>query len=203
MVVVYALTNPAMPGLVKIGKTDNEDFRVRVGQLYSTGVPLPFELVRAVKVQDMEAAERRVHDVFASSRINPKREFFEIDVEQVHALFDLLVSGGNEEIAIEESVADEVDADSLRAADSFKKRRPNLNFGEMGIPVGAELVFRSDESVIVVVVDDKRVRLGDEEVFLSRATKIARGSETSVDPTGQWYHEGRLLSEIYWETYGG
>ena len=40
---VYVLTNPAMPGLVKIGRTDSSDPTTRVTQLYPTGVPVPFE----------------------------------------------------------------------------------------------------------------------------------------------------------------
>ena len=39
---VYVLTNPAMPNMVKIGKT-TRDVELRLADLYSTGVPLPFE----------------------------------------------------------------------------------------------------------------------------------------------------------------
>ena len=39
--IVYILTNEAMPGYVKIGRTDG-DLAGRVRQLNSTGVPLPF-----------------------------------------------------------------------------------------------------------------------------------------------------------------
>lgn len=35
--IVYVLTNPAMPGLVKIGYTTQEDVKMRIAQLYSTG----------------------------------------------------------------------------------------------------------------------------------------------------------------------
>jgi hypothetical protein len=36
--IVYVLTNPAMPGLVKIGYTYSEDAATRIAQLYSSGV---------------------------------------------------------------------------------------------------------------------------------------------------------------------
>jgi T5orf172 domain len=52
--IVYVLTNPAMPGLVKIGKTYADDVGVRLGQLYTTGVPLPFDLAFACKVAEHE-----------------------------------------------------------------------------------------------------------------------------------------------------
>ncbi|GAB4223286.1 MAG: hypothetical protein Kow0076_5540 [Francisella sp.] len=35
--IVYVLTNPSMPGLVKIGKTTQSDVECRMKQLYSSG----------------------------------------------------------------------------------------------------------------------------------------------------------------------
>lgn len=198
-VIVYALTNPTMPNLVKIGKTESPDPQLRMDQLYNTSVPLPFELVRAVRVKDGVAVEKKIHAVFSSSRINPSREFFEVSVEQVQALFDLFVMFGNEDVSGDTRA---VDVGSKRAADSFKKRRrPNLNFREMGIPVGAKLQFYDNETVTVEVVDDRKVRMGDEEMFLTRATQKVLGTESSVTPAPKWRYEGRSLSDVYWETY--
>ena len=47
--IVYVLTNPAMPGMVKIGKTGRE-VEARLNDLYTTGVPLPFECAYAGRV---------------------------------------------------------------------------------------------------------------------------------------------------------
>lgn len=204
-VIIYALTNPAMPNLVKIGKTESQDPQVRMDQLYNTSVPLPFELVRAIRVQDEDAVEKKLHAVFSNSRINPKREFFEISLEQVKHMFDLIVSDGSEDVSIEASALDTgIDADSKLAADSFKrKRRPNLNFREMGIPVGARLSFRNDEAVVVQVVDDRKVRMDDGEArSLTSVTQAVLETEYSIAPAPQWRYNGRLLSEIYDETYG-
>ena len=48
---VYILTNEAMPGLIK-------------KQLYSTGVPLPFELFYACEVSNCVSVESKLHDAF-------------------------------------------------------------------------------------------------------------------------------------------
>ena len=45
---VYVLTNPAMPNMVKIGKT-TRDVELRLADLYSTGVPLHFECEYALR----------------------------------------------------------------------------------------------------------------------------------------------------------
>ncbi len=41
--IVYILTNPAMPNLVKIGMTTRLEVGIRMSELYTTGVPVPFE----------------------------------------------------------------------------------------------------------------------------------------------------------------
>ena len=83
--IVYALTNQAMPGLVKIGMTDRDDVRRRMSDLYTTGVPLPFECVAARQIEDQEAqrVESALHTVFGPHSVNASREFFQIDPEQV------------------------------------------------------------------------------------------------------------------------
>ena len=48
--IVYVLTNPAMPGIVKIGMTDKLEVQPRMRDLYTTGVPLPFDCVIATEV---------------------------------------------------------------------------------------------------------------------------------------------------------
>ena len=90
--IVYALTNQAMPGLVKIGMTDRDDVRFRMRDLYTTGVPLPFECVAARQVEDQEAqrVESALHTAFGPNRVNASREFFQIDPEQVQAILALL-----------------------------------------------------------------------------------------------------------------
>lgn len=77
--IVYILTNPAMPGLVKIGKTSRQDVETRLGELYSTGVPLAFECAYAGRVEDETKVERAFHQAFGPYRINSKREFFQIE----------------------------------------------------------------------------------------------------------------------------
>lgn len=63
--IVYVLTNPAMPGFVKIGKTYLDNVNQRLGQLYSTGVPFPFELAFACEVPNATEFERALHVAFA------------------------------------------------------------------------------------------------------------------------------------------
>jgi len=197
--IVYVLTNPAMPGLVKIGYTTQADANTRISQLYSTGVPFPFDLRFACKVPNAEEVEKALHIAFAPDRVNPKREFFKIDADQAIAILRLLhVEDATHEVEQQPSLLDQ---QSIVAADQFKARRPNLNFEEMGVPVGAELrSVHSDK--VAVVMSAKKVRVGDEEMSLTAATREDLGLEYSVAPGPHWTYEGRLIRDIYDETYG-
>lgn len=78
--IVYLLTDPVMPGLVKIGMTAQEDIDKRMKELYTTGVPVPFECQYACKVDknDCLKIEKALHKAFEPNRVNATREFFRI-----------------------------------------------------------------------------------------------------------------------------
>ena len=78
-------------------------------------------------------------------------------------------------------------------------RRPNLNFKEMGIPVGSFLVSTKTGEQAVVAAQNRVTFLG-EEMSLTAATERTVGHRTH--PCPQWAFEGRNLSDIYEETYG-
>ena len=73
---IYVLTNPAMPGLVKIGMTRDTP-RARARDLSRvTGVPVPFAVACCARVADPAAAERRFHRSLSGRRVSSRREFF-------------------------------------------------------------------------------------------------------------------------------
>lgn len=49
--IVYVLSNPAMPGIVKIGRSDQKDLKQRLRSLFNTSVPLPFKVEFACYVE--------------------------------------------------------------------------------------------------------------------------------------------------------
>lgn len=77
---VYVADNPAMPGYVKIGTTENLEGRMRT--LSNTSVPLPFILRHAQEVDDIWQArqvERRAFRELAHCRVKG-REFVQCKV---------------------------------------------------------------------------------------------------------------------------
>ena len=84
---VYCMTNTSMPGIVKLGLTENIQQRI-VNLSSRTAVPVPFKLYRAIEVKDMFEVESQFHHYFRKQRTNSQREFFTISPEATDLLFD-------------------------------------------------------------------------------------------------------------------
>ncbi len=199
--IVYVLENAAMPGIVKIGKTSRDSVEKRLKELYSTGVPVPFDCVYAARVTNEEEVERALHEAFGPNRINPKREFFEIESYQAIALLRLIAVEDVTPSVQKEAGA--IDAESQAGARKLRSRRPNLSFDVMGIPVSSKLKFTRGDSE-VEIIGHNRVKYGDDEYSLTGITKQLLGVDGA--PPGRtvsyWTHDGKSLLEIYDATYG-
>ena len=79
---VYILTNPSMPGLIKIGKTEKTAHE-RAEELYTTGVPEPFSVAHSIPSEYPEILEDILHKTFKQYRINEHREFFRYSADKV------------------------------------------------------------------------------------------------------------------------
>ena len=212
---VYVLTNEGMPGLLKIGKTDRDNPGHRMNELYTTGVPFPFECVKAIEVANNEQAkelEQALHQAFVDRRVNSKREFFRIREEQVLAILDVWPSGKDATPRAQQEAEAGMEEAEREAIKQAKMRRPNLDFVRLGIPVGAKLKFinlkkdpsESTEFIEAEVVDNRRVLFRGEEMFLTTATNRALGKpdNNSIRPAPYWSHKGRMLDVLYEEFHG-
>jgi hypothetical protein len=196
--IVYVLTNPAMPGLVKIGKTTQLEVEDRMKQLFSTGVPVPFDCAFACQVKDAQAVEKALHFAFGNARINPNREFFKIEPERVIAVLSLLKV---EDITaqVEHTLEADVTAADKQSAQNLKEaRRPRMNFHDLGIPNGSVLVSKDGE-MQVTVIDEKKVELDGVPCTLSAATRKQLGlpADYAIQPSPYWTYNGKTVKEIY------
>ena len=166
MGVVYVLTNPAMPGFVKIGKTKAEQtIAERLRALDTTGVPVPFECVAAWEFEDAATVESALHRAFADRRERRNREFFTVPPDQPVALLETF---GVKDVTPQDDVVDEANAAEDRASlAKARKRRENFRFGMVGIEPGAVLrsVWNAEETC--TVVDNWRVNFRGEDTSLS------------------------------------
>ena len=172
-------------------------------ELYSTGVPVPFDCSYAceVKVSDCAKIEKALHTALGSNRINANREFFSIKPEQATAILELfdrkdITSEVSAEIENDLTIDDKVASEKIKYT-----RRPPMNYREMGIELNSLLTFVKDPTIQVIVVGDRKVSLDGEESSLTAVTKKLLGISYELQPTSYWEYEGKNLRDIYDETY--
>ncbi len=196
--IVYVLTNPAMPGLVKIGKTTQLEVDDRMRQLYGTGVPVPFDCAFACQVRDASEVEKALHFAFGAARINPNREFFRTEPERVVAILKLL-KVDDITLQFEASIESDVTAADRQSAQTLKEaRRPRMNFHELGIPDGSVLVSRDGQHQ-AIVAGEKKVQFDGETCSLTSATRKILGlaDDYPLQPSPHWTFNGRTVKELY------
>jgi hypothetical protein len=89
---VYVLTNPSIPGLVKIGHTRRNPNKRAEELSKGTGVPTPFCVAYRRKVYDCYAVERKVHAQLRKKQVDANREFFKLSVEEARAVIKDVIS---------------------------------------------------------------------------------------------------------------
>ena len=202
--IIYVLTNDAMPHMVKIGRTSGEGVDRRVAELSrATGVPLPFKVAVARSVHDARVVERALHIAFGPDRVNPSREFFSIAPERAVAIINAFPGvelTPQTESAVERAV-EASEPGTLAAAREFeRKRRPPLNFAEMGVPIGSTLVHLATGET-VEVVEPKKVLFRGSVVSLTRAQQEVTAADYAVQPGRHWTFQGVTISALYETTY--
>lgn len=193
--VVYILTNEAMDGLVKIGKT--KDLKTRLRDLDHTTVPFPFQCFYAAVVDDMDRVERLMHEALGDRRVRSNREFFRIEPTRARAA--LRLAELRDVTPVLDVAADE---EGERALDQERRRKPNLNMAAIGVPIGAPLAHVDDPSVTCIVTGPQEVAFNGRRMSLTGATKEAYKVMGRVTPSEtyqggmHWTHEGKTLVAI-------
>jgi hypothetical protein len=191
--IVYILTNDAMPGLVKIGRTDST-IEQRMRELYKTGVPVPFECFHASVVKNAQNVEGRIHRAFDKFRLNKNREFFEIEPESILEILQMVEI---EDITPREDYI-ETQEDAV-AMEKLDKRSKRFNFKLYDIPVGSTLIFDRDETKTCEVIEGNNVLYKNKEESLSSSALIAL-KEIGFDwkqaqGPAHWTYQGETLKD--------
>lgn len=198
--IVYVLTNPAMPGLVKIGKTTQLEVEERMKQLYGTGVPVPFDCAFACQVKDASEVEKALHFAFGNTRINPNREFFKIEPDRIIAVLKLL-KVDDITTQFEEQLEADIEAVDKQSSQNFKNtKRPRMNFHELGIPNGS-IIISKDGTAQAEIVAEKKVKFNEQICSLTEATRkiLNLPEDYPLQPSPHWTFNGKTIKEIYEE----
>ena len=141
--IIY-ITTTSVTGLIKIGKTQTNQFENRMAILEQNGYWNVNGLKRffAVEVDDYDEKEKLLHTVFSKSQV-AKSELFALDKNLAKEML----------LSFEGTIiypAEEKPEPSQKRVQTL----PKLTFQELNIPVGSVLTFTGDESISVKVFDN-------------------------------------------------
>ena len=185
--IIYLLTNPSMPGLVKVGRTSNLVERMR--SLYNSSTPVPFECFYACEVVNAQKAERKIHNAFEGNRVNPKREFFRINPECIREILELIEI---KDITPSGDVVD--DSSDLDALNHEKEIRSRFKFSMVNIPPNSILQFSKDETITATVIDNFQIN------FENKITSTSASARTILNRMG--YKGTAYQGTLYWNYEG-
>lgn len=190
--IIY-ITTTSVTGLIKVGKTQTNQFESRMTILEQNGYWNVNGLKRffAVEVDDYDEKEKLLHTVFSKSQV-AKSELFALDKDLAKEM--LLSFEGTIIYPAEEKP--EPSRKRVRAL-------PKLTFRELNIPVGSVLTFTGDESISVKVFDDmNKVEYQGTVKALSAMAKflfekIGKGNNSGAYQGGLFFkYNGKKLVDI-------
>lgn len=94
---IYAMSNKSMPGILKIGMTERS-VEERLKEANSPSfIPIPFIIEIFKQVKNCKEKEKLIHQILHSKRVNPKRDFFQVSLEEIVPIFELIEPLNNED----------------------------------------------------------------------------------------------------------
>ena len=188
---IYIMTNPALKDMVKIGYAT--DVEARRKQLSTTALPYDYEVYATYETSgnlEDKKLHKMIDNLNPDLRVTANREFFVMTPQEA---FDLL-----EAIAVISGTKDKLKKIKEPIEKKQVVRKPPVNFAKCGIPIGAELVYVDDPSVVAIVVSDRKVQYKDQITSLSAITDNIKGYATPGPSL--FTYNGKLVSQIAKET---
>ncbi len=199
---IYILINPAFPKLVKIGYADNVPKRVKTLNSNS-GLPDPYHVYATYKVKK-RLEDLKLHKLIDSLdsdlRHAKNKEFYEMTPEKAYAILSAIAEiNGDEDLLVKNPYHDDFfvkqeEEDGDAGSDKPKVRKPPVNFSKCGIPVGAELVYIEDPSVVCTVYNDRKVQYNGKITSLSAISDAIKGHSTQG--TSYFTYNGKKVCDI-------
>ena len=204
---IYILTNPSFKEYVKIGYATNLEKRLKQLNRSET-IPYAFRAYAIYEV-DKPLTDKELHKLI--DRLNPDlrtidnfdgkervKEFFLMSPEDAYAILESIakISGTIDRLKKVKPEGHEIEDEKTAEENQQAARRGPFRFGEFGIPIGADLTFVDDPTIIVKVVDDRHIQYGKETTSLSALARRIKGFDHPVQGTLWFKYQGEILSEL-------
>lgn len=191
---IYILTNKSFKdNCIKIGYS--VDVERRVKDLSGSGLPYDYEIYCTYEIPASQKADKSLHRLIQmlnpSLRITPNREFFDIAPEVAYKMFEEMAVIHEREDKLKLYKNDEIDKE-----ESHKRGEP-FSFTKCQIPVGSEIVYVHDESVVAKVIDDRKIEYQGEIMYMTTLAKRLIGKNNGVNGPSYFKYNDISLTEYY------
>lgn len=191
---IYILTNKSFKdNCIKIGYS--VDVERRVKDLSGSGLPYDYEIYCTYEIPASQKADKALHRLIQmlnpNLRITANREFFDIAPEIAYKMFEEMAVMHDREDKLKLYKNDEIDKVESH------KRGETFSFTKCQIPVGSEIVYIYDESVVAKVVDDRKIEYQGEIMYMTSLAKKLVGKNNGVQGPAYFKYNGIILPEYY------
>ena len=177
--VIYVMTT-AVPGLIKIGRTEIHQFEEIMRFLESNGYNNINNLKRyfAIEVEDYIEKEKLIHKIFSKHKV-AESELFALDEEIVKQL--LLCFEGR--VIYPENVNQEKE---FKEISKTRKRGELFSFYKKGLKNGDKIRFIKDKRIVATVCGEREVEYKGEVWKLSPLTKKILEERGELNESGAY-----------------
>ena len=205
--VIYILTNPSFPDYIKIGYATNIEQRSRQLNRSET-IPYAFRVYAIYEVES-NLTDKELHKLIDS--LNPGlrtietfdgkqrvKEFYAMSAEDAYSLLECIakISGTTKRLKKMKPEGHEVEDEIVAEEVRTEARRGPFKFSECKIPVGSEIVFVDDETVVATVLDDRHILYKGQTTSLSALAQELKQFDHPVQGTIWFSYKGEKLNDL-------
>ncbi|NYA42938.1 GIY-YIG nuclease family protein [Serratia fonticola] len=196
---VYILSNECMPGIYKIGMTNNHP-SARAKELSSaSGVPVPFKVEATFHCDNASSSEADIHASLSDCRVNESREFFKEDLEELIAVCE-----GETQANATSGVQALADRYDIISFESLGELNLPALFDDINVNVFGDRLAIAERLIRIgaELVREKLNKFGCSIVFSDDKTFAIMGEEQQWQEEAQRDHDERHAKKVAYGIYG-
>ena len=199
--VIYILTNPSFPDLVKIGYAS--DINERLKSLNrSEAIPYPFQIYATYKVNS-NLSDVKLHSII--DKLNPSlrtrynengrkrvREFYVMDPKDAYAILEALAEIHD----CTDNLTRYTSIETKKIEKVTSKKAHAYSFFDCNINVGEQIEFIDDPSIVATVVSKNEVEYKGVKMSMTALAQKLRGTFYKEQGPKYFKYKGENLLEL-------
>lgn len=205
--VIYILTNPSFPDYIKIGYATNIEQRLKQLNRSET-IPYAFRVYAIYEVES-DLTDKELHKLIDS--LNPGlrtietfdgkqrvKEFYAMSAEDAYLLLECIakISGTTDRLKKMKPEGHEVEDEIVAEEVRTEARRGPFKFSECKIPVGSEITYIEDNTIVATVLDDRHILYNGQTTSLSALAQELKQFDHPVQGPLWFCYNGEKLADL-------